>query len=220
MDAVILHIETATKTCSVALSASGKLLTSHETSPDNYIHGEQLTIFIEKVCAEVTLQLSDLDAVSVSIGPGSYTGLRIGLSTAKGLCFGLKIPIICIETLDSLLTIGKAKYPSANLCAMLDARRMEVYTKSINGSGETLRTLSSSVIEADTFIQDEPFIYFGDGAAKLKIIWRDRAAIFDSELMLSATGQVDMAYERYKNADFDSLEKCKPLYLKQFGSNT
>ena len=93
MDAVILHIETATKTCSVALSASGKLLTSHETSPDNYIHGEQLTIFIEKVCAEVTLQLSDLDAVSVSIGPGSYTGLRIGLSTAKGLCFGLKITI-------------------------------------------------------------------------------------------------------------------------------
>ena len=220
MDAVILHIETATKTCSVALSASGKLLTSHEISPDNYIHGEQLTIFIKKVCAEVTLQLSDLDAVSVSIGPGSYTGLRIGLSTAKGLCFGLKIPIICIETLDSLLTIGKAKYPSANLCAMLDARRMEVYTKSINGSGETLRTLSSSVIEADTFIQDEPFIYFGDGAAKLKTIWGHRAAIFDSELMLSAKGQVDMAYERYKNAGFDSLEKCKPLYLKQFGSNT
>lgn len=132
MKEVILHIETATKICSVAVSEAGNILAFHEEHPDNYVHGEQLTLFIEKVCIKARIQLSDLDAVSVSIGPGSYTGLRIGLSTAKGLCFGLEIPIICIETLDSLLVTARSKYPNATLCAMLDARRMEVYTKSID----------------------------------------------------------------------------------------
>lgn len=220
MKEVILHIETATKICSVAVSEAGNILAFHEEHPDNYVHGEQLTLFIEKVCIKARIELSDLDAVSVSIGPGSYTGLRIGLSTAKGLCFGLDIPIICIETLDSLLVTARSKYPNATLCAMLDARRMEVYTKSIDEKDLTIQERSSKVIEAETFKEHEPFIYFGDGAAKLENIWKSRSAHFDPDISITAAGQVKLAHERLKRKSFDSLVQCKPLYLKQFGLNT
>ena len=220
MKEFILHIETATKICSVAVSQEGNILAFHEEQPENYVHGEKLTIFTEKVCVKAGIQLSDLDAVSVSIGPGSYTGLRIGLSTAKGLCFGLGIPIICIETLDSLLVTGRSKHPNAKLCAMLDARRMEVYTKSIDDKDETIHALSSTIIEEETFKAHEPFIYFGDGAAKLENIWKSRLAHFDSEISITAVGQVKLAHERFKNQSFDALAQCKPLYLKQFDLNT
>ena len=126
---LILHIETATKICSVGLSEGGKLLSCINREPDDYIHGEYLTLFIQEILSENRKALKDLNAISVSIGPGSYTGLRIGLAGAKGLCYGLNIPIISIETLDSLLEIGKQKYLSDTLCAVIDARRMEVYSK-------------------------------------------------------------------------------------------
>ena len=213
----ILHIETATKICSVAMSKGEDLLASVEKETDAYIHGESLTLFIIDVLKEAKLLATELDAISVSIGPGSYTGLRIGLSTAKGLCMGLQIPIICIPTLDSLLAQGKLKHPGRIICGMLDARRMEVYTKTIKADGSVLHDLESLVIEEDTFVDQEPFTYFGDGAPKIHKLWKNRNAEFDPFLKISAKGQVGLALMRYLNQNFDHLANCKPLYLKTFG---
>tara|TARA_B100000900_G_scaffold281886_1_gene241161 strand:+ start:605 stop:1267 length:663 start_codon:yes stop_codon:yes gene_type:complete len=216
----ILHIETATKMCSVAVSKGGSVLCAVEKETDTYIHGESLTLFIIDALKEANLLATELDAISVSIGPGSYTGLRIGLSTAKGLCMGLQIPIICIPTLDSLLAQGKLKYPDRVICGMLDARRMEVYTKTCKADGSALRELKSLVIEEGTFIDDEPFIYFGDGAPKIHELWKNRNAEFDPFVKISAKGQVKLALTRYLNRNFDHLSNCKPLYLKTFGINS
>ena len=150
MRPIILHIETATKVCSVAVSEGGSLLALIDKDPDNYIHGESLTLFILEVLKKANVKETDLHAISVSVGPGSYTGLRIGLSTAKGLCFGLDIPIICIPTLDSFLAQGHVKHPDRVICAMLDARRMEVYTKTSNSEGSVVQELRALVIEEDT----------------------------------------------------------------------
>ena len=166
---LILHIETATKICSVALSDSGTLLDSLDKEPSEYIHGEYLTIFINELLQDCNKSLKDLDAISVSIGPGSYTGLRIGLAVAKGLCFGLKIPLITVETLDSLLALGRIVQPDQNLCAVLDARRMEVYSKLISSEGTTaMSETEATIVDESTFASHfEPFVCFGDGAAKL-----------------------------------------------------
>lgn len=220
MGELILHIETSTKICSVAVSDSGRQLALIEKEPDGYIHGEFLTLFIEEVMQIANRSLKDLNAVSVSIGPGSYTGLRIGLSTAKGLCFGLGIPIISIPTLDSLLTLGREQYPEANLCAMLDARRMEVYSKMIDCDDEVIHQLAAVVVDQNTFKENDPFIYFGDGAEKLSELWQDRGVIFDANLHVSALGQVQLAFEKFRNHSFTALSECNPLYLKEFGVNT
>lgn len=220
MQPIILHIETATKICSVAVSEGGSLLASIDKETDEYIHGEFLTLFILEVLKAANLKETDLEAISVSIGPGSYTGLRIGLSTAKGLCFGLDVPIICIPTLDILLAQGQRKYPDRVICGMLDARRMEVYTKIRNSMGSVVQELQALVIEEDTFKEEEPFVYFGDGAQKLQNLWENREVIFDPSIKISATGQTQLALKRYINQSFDSLSSCKPLYLKQFGINT
>ena len=103
---------------------------------------------------------------------------------------------------------------------MLDARRMEVYTKTSNSEGSVVQELRALVIEEDTFLDDEPFVYFGDGAQKLQALWKNRAANFDSSLKISAIGQTELALTRYLNQTFDNLSSCKPLYLKQFGINT
>ena len=220
MQPVILHIETATKVCSVAVSKGGSLLALIDKDPDNYIHGESLTLFILEVLKKANVKETDLHAISVSVGPGSYTGLRIGLSTAKGLCFGLDIPIICIPTLDCLLAQGHMKHPDRVICGMLDARRMEVYTKTSNSESSVVQELRALVIEEDTFLDDEPFVYFGDGAQKLQTLWKNRKAIFDPSIKISASGQTELALLRYLNQTFDNITSCKPLYLKQFGINT
>lgn len=220
MGELILHIETSTKICSVALSESAEKLALVEKDPEGYIHGEFLTLFIEEVMQVANKNLQDLNAVSVSIGPGSYTGLRIGLSTAKGLCFGLGIPVIAIPTLDSLLALGRIQYPEANLCAMLDARRMEVYTKMIACDDLVIRELAAVVVEQNTFMENEPFIYFGDGAPKLIELWNDRELTYDPNVNVSALGQMLLALEKYRNHSFVALSECNPLYLKEFGVNT
>ena len=128
MSCVFLHLETATKVCSVALSVDGNLVALKESNSDAYIHGEYLTLFIEEVLQVSNINIEQLSAVSISSGPGSYTGLRIGVSTAKGLCFGLQIPLIEIETLDALMQKGMKINETANLLAVLDARRMDQWT--------------------------------------------------------------------------------------------
>ncbi|MGB1645693.1 MAG: tRNA (adenosine(37)-N6)-threonylcarbamoyltransferase complex dimerization subunit type 1 TsaB [Crocinitomicaceae bacterium] len=213
---LILHIETATKICSVALSDGGKCLDVIEKHPSEYVHGEYLTLFIEDLMLNCRKSLNDLDAISVSIGPGSYTGLRIGLSVAKGLCFGLEIPLITVGTLDSLLSLAKYKYPNSVLCACIDARRLEVYSKILSSNRSCLSDAKATVIDENTFADFDPFVYFGDGALKLKSLWANRNLTFDSELKLSASGQVEEAIHKYRNKVFSDLAYIKPIYLKEF----
>lgn len=213
--ALLLHIETATKVCSVALSRDGEQIGIKEVEDDGYAHGEQLTILIQKLFEELSLEMSDLDAVSVSSGPGSYTGLRIGASTAKGICYALKIPLIAIDALTSLAAIASYKY-DMNICAVIDARRMEVYNL-ITGSDLTpLKEITADIITEDSYREFEPFVVCGDGATKLQEIWADRNCTFDLKIKSSASGQVKLSYEKFMNKEFEDLAYWEPFYLKDF----
>ena len=151
--ATILNIETATTVCSVSLAKDGELLALKEINGD-YSHAENLTLFIEDVCKQTNLKLSDVDAIAVSKGPGSYTGLRIGVSTAKGLCYSLEKPLISINTLQhvalSVLT-SNIQHPTSLLCAMLDARRMEVYCAIYDLQLNCIKETAAEIIDEYSF---------------------------------------------------------------------
>ena len=213
----ILHLETSTKVCSVALSSEGKLYCLEEIADDQYAHGEQLTLLIDKVAKQSGIELSQLSAVSVASGPGSYTGLRIGLSTAKGLCYALGIPLVLIDSLSALAACAFDKYPGKNYCPMIDARRMEVYTTIFASNREVLQPMSAVVLDEHSFAEYEPFVFFGDGAAKMQELWKDRNCIVDETLLSSAAGQVQLAYEQFTKGEFADLAYSEPIYLKDFG---
>ena len=219
MSAVILHIETATKVCSVALSVNGRLVALKESTSDAYIHGESLTLFIEEVFRTANLKIENLAAVSISSGPGSYTGLRIGVSTAKGLCFALQIPLIQIPTLSSLMQLCRNEVPGQNLLAALDARRMEVYSLMQAPDGKILKSLSADSVDENSYSEFEPFVCFGDATFKLKELWANRDLIFKDEIYCSAKGQVELAYSKFKAQEFEDLGNFVPLYLKEFQTN-
>lgn len=219
MSAVLLHIETATKVCSVALSIDGRLVALKESTSDAYIHGESLTLFIEEVFRTANLKIENLAAVSISSGPGSYTGLRIGVSTAKGLCFALQIPLIQIPTLASLMQLCRNEVPRQNLLAALDARRMEVYSLIQAPDGKILKSLSADTVDENSYSEFEPFVCFGDATFKLKELWANRAVIFKDDIYCSAKGQVELAYSKFKAQEFEDLGNFVPLYLKEFQTN-
>ena len=219
MSAVLLHIETATKVCSVALSIDGRLVALKESTSDAYIHGESLTLFIEEVFRTAHLKIEHLAAVSISSGPGSYTGLRIGVSTAKGLCFALQIPLIQIPTLASLMQLCRNEVPRQNLLAALDARRMEVYSLIQAPDGKILKSLSADTVDENSYSEFEPFVCFGDATFKLKELWANRAVIFKDDIYCSAKGQVELAYSKFKAQEFEDLGNFVPLYLKEFQTN-
>ena len=219
MSAVLLHIETATKVCSVALSVDGRLVALKESTSDAYIHGESLTLFIEEVFRTANLKIENLAAVSISSGPGSYTGLRIGVSTAKGLCFALQIPLIQIPTLASLMQLCRNEVPRQNLLAALDARRMEVYSLIQAPDGKILKSLSADTVDENSYSEFEPFVCFGDATFKLKELWANRAVIFKDDIYCSAKGQVELAYSKFKAQEFEDLGNFVPLYLKEFQTN-
>jgi tRNA threonylcarbamoyladenosine biosynthesis protein TsaB len=202
--------------CSVALSENGKLLDCIENDSDNYIHGEYLTVFIEDVLAKNKLLPNQLSGVSFSSGPGSYTGLRIGLSVAKGLCFALSIPLISVSTLKILASLGKEKYPNSTLVPMLDARRNEVYCEIFDSELKSIKPLSADILDETSYQSFEPFVYFGDGAEKMSSQWEHRKITFDASINLSAVGQVAMAYEKFNQKNFEDVAYFTPLYLKEF----
>ena len=212
----ILHLETATKVCSVAVSNNGELLAIKELEEDGYSHGENLTIFVQDVIAEANIELKDLAAISVASGPGSYTGLRIGAATAKGLCYALKIPLIAIDALTSLTEQAKKTHPDTNLCALIDARRMEAYNLFINESAVALKEITADIIDEDSYRNFEPFVYFGDGAEKLIEIWGGRNCSIDKTIKSSAKGQVQLAYQKFQDENFVDVAYWEPFYLKDF----
>ena len=183
MSNYILHIETATKVCSVALSLNGELISCKESSNDEFVHGEQLTNYISEVVSLAKIKLSNLSAVSVSSGPGSYTGLRIGVSTAKGLCFGLSIPLIAVPSLLSLIYLAKERHPKTTICAMFDARRMEVFRQVVDENGLELLPVGPQVVDEYSMVDFEPFLAVGDGTNKLKELWGNRKVQFDDAIV-------------------------------------
>jgi len=213
---LILHIETATKVCSVALSENGKLLQLKEIQEDGYSHGENLNLFIEEVCLKQGIKLGDLTAVSVASGPGSYTGLRIGAATAKSLCYALDIPLIAIDELSSLSGIAKEKYKDINLCPVIDARRMEVYNLFYDKDFKLLKEISADIIDENSYEKYTPFVCFGDGAEKLKEIWKDKDCVIDGTILSSAKGQVELAFEKLNKNQFEDVAYWEPFYLKDF----
>lgn len=212
----LLHIETSTKVCSVALSLDGKLIRVKESNELEYSHGENLTLFIASVLEDSKVSLNDLAAISVASGPGSYTGLRIGVSTAKGLCYALGIPLIAVDTLFSLAQLAHDKHPDVNLCPVIDARRMEVFNAIYTFSLETLKVISADVIEENSYQEFEPFVYFGDGAAKLQEIWKDRNCQIDTSILASAIGQIPLATLKFQNNEVEDVAYFEPFYLKDF----
>jgi tRNA threonylcarbamoyladenosine biosynthesis protein TsaB len=215
--AYLLHIETATKVCSVALSNDGQLVHAEEINEDGYSHGEQLTCLIEKCMQHAGLTFQELAAISVSSGPGSYTGLRIGVSTAKGLCYALKIPLIAVDSLISLAVVGSKKHPNKILCPMIDARRMEVYSGIYSPDFNVIKQISPDVIDEHSYAEFGQLICFGDGASKLSEVWKTRQEItIDTSIFPSAAGQVTIAFQHFQNNKFEDVAYFEPFYLKAF----
>ena len=216
MSNYILHIETATKVCSVALSLNGELISCKESSNDEFVHGEQLTNYISEVISSANIQLENIAAVSVSSGPGSYTGLRIGVSTAKGLCFGLSIPLIAVPSLLSLIYLAKERHPTTTICAMFDARRMEVFRQVVDENGLELLPVGPQVVDEYSMVDFEPFLAVGDGTNKLKELWGNRKVQFDDAIVPSAKGQLILANQKFKAQDFEDVAYFVPNYGKEF----
>lgn len=212
----LLHIETSTKVCSVALSVNGHLVDVLEENSDQYIHGESLTVFISQICKKNTWKLSQIDGIVVTSGPGSYTGLRIGVSTAKGLCYALNIPLISVDALSSIAYLAQKQYPNMNICAMIDARRMEVFSTIYNSKLEVIKSLSADILEEDSYEAFTPFIVCGDGASKIKELWIHREITIDNIILSSAAGQVQIAYQKFNNKEFEDVAYFEPKYLKDF----
>jgi tRNA threonylcarbamoyladenosine biosynthesis protein TsaB len=216
--ALILQIETATRSCSVALSENGKVLAIKERAEAN-IHASSITLFIEEVMQMAAKSLAELHAVAVSMGPGSYTGLRIGVSTAKGLCYGLDKPLIAIPTLQAM-AFAQVKHAQVNtlLCPMIDARRMEVYTALFDRNLKEISPVKAEILDEHTFeshLSAHEILIFGDGAEKCKSLYASTAYRFvDHEN--SAAHFAELAYHKFQQAAFENLAYFEPFYLKDF----
>lgn len=223
--ALILNLETATTVCSVSLSKDGKLLALKEQNGD-YSHAENLTLFIEDVLKQTALKLSDIDGVAVSKGPGSYTGLRIGVSTAKGLCYSLDKPLIAINTLrhTALSVISNFQSKTQNtkslFCPMLDARRMEVYCAIYDMDGNEVKSTAAEIIDENSFsdlLKDHQIYFFGDGAAKCKeALSKHTNAFFIDDIVPSAKNMIILSEMAFENEQFEDVAYFEPFYLKDF----
>ena len=220
----ILQIETATSSCSIAIAENGKTLLVKQVSERN-IHAEVITKFIDGLVQSVGIDYTNLDAIAVSSGPGSYTGLRIGVSTAKGLCFALDKPLIAIETLEAMANgIDVAKNleikGDALLCPMIDAKRMEVYTAIFGQSGNRLKETAAEIINRDSFadlLASRQVVFFGDGADKCReVLGTNPNALFIPEFVNSAAFLSGKAAIKFINKDFVDVAYFEPYYLKDF----
>ncbi len=224
----ILLIETATQICSVVLAADGKVLARRESDTPN-AHSTSLSVFIDEVLKESHLTPHELNAVCVSAGPGSYTGLRIGVSTAKGFCYALGIPLLSMPTLLSMAALYYRQHPDYHglVCPMIDARRMECYTMMVEGERlkvkgemEILRDTSADVIEAgcfDEWLDSGEVMFIGDGAEKTKeILGIHRNARYDNSFRLSAEGMLELAESRLRDGKTEDVAYFEPFYLKDF----
>jgi tRNA threonylcarbamoyladenosine biosynthesis protein TsaB len=219
---LILNLETATTVCSVSLAKDGKLLSLKEQDGD-YTHAENLTPFVEDVLQQANVKLSDVDAIAVSKGPGSYTGLRIGVSAAKGLCYALDKPLISINTLQHLSLSVSENYKSGAdvlFCPMIDARRMEVYCAVFDIHNNEVKTTAAEIIDVTSFselLEKNKIVFFGDGAAKCKnILSSSKNAVFIDNITPSAKNMITLSENAFVNKQFEDVAYFEPFYLKDF----
>lgn len=234
--ATILNIETATSICSVAIGIDGKCVALKESN-EGRTHAEFITVFIDEVIKTAGIEYKDLDAIAVSSGPGSYTGLRIGVSTAKGLCYALSKPLIAVETLEALAWGACKRFEEIEknislmepsvfdygpdeilFCPMIDARRMEVYTCLYYTDLEIFKPVSSEIISRGSYfdiLQEHKIIFFGDGMPKCRdFLWENNAHFF-KDLLSSASNMISLSDWKFKKKEFEDLAYFEPFYLKE-----
>ncbi len=226
---LILNIETATGVCSVALARDGKLIGLKESNSKNN-HSSVLTLFMEEVIRTAGVAFADLDAVAVSEGPGSYTGLRIGVAAAKGLCYALDNPLIGVSTLQAM-ALGMTPHPPApspkregetNIlyCPMIDARRMEVYCAIFDEKGMEIRETRAEIIDENSFMAylgKNKVIFAGDGALKCRPLFENHPnAVFSEDFHPSAEFMIPLSEEKFSQNKFEDLAYFEPYYLKDF----
>lgn len=217
MAITILNIETATTNCSVSLSQDGEILLLKEDYNANYSHAETLHVYIENLLAEAKLKFSDLDAIAVSKGPGSYTGLRIGVSAAKGLCFALDKPLIAISTLEILAS--QVKHIDGVIVPMLDARRMEIYAAVFDSNYKQLRDIKAEILNETAFeaYLNKGKVYFiGNAVEKSKAVITHPNAVFIENKLPSANEMASLSFNKYKKSDTEDVAYFEPFYLKDF----
>lgn len=224
--ALILCIETGTDICSVGIARDGELISLRE-SDEGRDHARQVAVFVDELLEEMGLQPDELDAIAVGKGPGSYTGLRIGVSFAKGLAYGLGKPFLAVGSLDALTEVAREDYEAgildvdgweeAVLCPMVDARRMEVYTQRFDSRGNALSEVSAEVIDAESFaaerVSERPFVIFGNGAKKCEEVLSGAVWV---PVAPSARGLVRLAEEAFTAGRFEDIAYFEPFYLKDF----
>jgi tRNA threonylcarbamoyladenosine biosynthesis protein TsaB len=218
---LILLLETATKVCSVGLSHNGEMIAMREDKTPDYSHSSLLTVFADDVMKASSIAFNQLDAVAVSMGPGSYTGLRIGVSAAKGFCFALNIPLIAINSLESLAYVAAARTEKNYdlLVPLLDARRMEVYSAVFDQKLKNCEPTSAMIIDKNSYLDKLPknkVLFFGDGAAKCREVINHPHALFDETIHSSASGLLKPSLLKFENRDFEDTAYFQPFYLKDF----
>lgn len=213
----ILNIETSTKNCSVSIAKNGALISLKEINNGGYSHAEMLHPLIKEALLESKLTINQIDAIAVGKGPGSYTGLRIGVSAAKGLCFANDIPLISINSLEILAyTIPIDK---GNIIPMIDARRMEVYSAIYDESFTLIRETKAEIIDKSSFIdelQNHTVYFLGDGTEKCQEIILHKNAVFIKDAFPSAKEMVKLSYEKHIVNNTENLAYFEPFYLKNF----
>ena len=214
--AYILSIETATTNCSVALSKDGKLLAGKEDYNTSYSHAERLHVFIEELLVSAEVSMQELSAIAVSKGPGSYTGLRIGVSAAKGLCYALEIPLISVPTLTAL---AYQVQEEGLVIPVLDARRMEVYSAIFDAQHQQIRETQAQILDETSFAEElaSGKVYFiGNGVEKFTEVCQHPNAVFIMDKLPSAKETSVLATAKYAQKDFEDVAYFEPYYLKDF----
>ena len=215
--AIILNLETATTNCSVSISKDGKTLSLKEDHDKNYSHAERLHIYIDKVIKEAGIDIHELDAIAISKGPGSYTGLRIGVSAAKGLCFALDKPLISVSTLEALS--HQVTCTEGFIVPMLDARRMEVYSGVFDFKYNQIRETEAQILNEssfNTYLEQGNVFFIGNGVEKTKTLISHRNAVFIEDKLPSSKEMSSLAYNKYKINNFEDVAYFEPYYLKDF----
>lgn len=212
----ILNIETATKNCSVSISQDGKTILCKEMAEEGYSHAEKLHVFIEECIKESNITFKDLSAIAVSQGPGSYTGLRIGVSAAKGLCYALGLPLISVDTLQVLAS--KLAISEGLIIPMIDARRMEVYSAIYNSKFQKIREVQAEIITENSYKEIlEPIHFVGDCAEKAKTVLTNSNFIFHEEIIYPSANQIsELSFKKFQECIFEDVAYFEPYYLKDF----
>lgn len=217
--ALILSLESSTSSCSVALHHDGHVIASRELH-EPYSAASRLTVLIQDVLSSAVVQTEDIEAVAVSCGPGSYTGLRIGVATAKGFCYAKNIPLIAINSLVLIAAQVRDRASGTDvLCPMIDARRMEVYTTLLSKDLKELAPITASVIDEQSYSQqlnEHRILFFGTGAGKCEQVIRHPNAVFIPDIVPLASAMGELAEQDFRSAKFEAIGEFEPLYLKDF----